>query len=175
MKAKKCTKCGEEKCSNDFSVRPDRRGGRKSSCKSCEKLYRQENIDRIRKKDRDYSEKNRDKIRAYSKTSRYRELERARDRKRRRPEVLKRAELSKKSTYMITDGQFVKIGVFTKGKIKNRLGDIQVGNPRKIELIAESSSNIEKLCHYKFEHLNVRGEWFKMDLELITFFTEHAV
>ena len=79
-----------------------------------------------------------------------------------------------KPTYLITDGEFLKVGVY-KGSLKTRLQGLQNGNPRKLKVLATSESNIEKLCHYEFEHLNVLNEWFKFDLKLITFFTENAV
>ncbi len=78
-----------------------------------------------------------------------------------------------KPTYLITDGEFLKIGVY-KGDLATRIHGLQNGNPRRLSVIATSSTNIEKLCHYEFDHLCVLNEWFKFDLSIVHYFTEHA-
>ena len=84
------------------------------------------------------------------------------------------ATKSRKHTYLVTDGEFVKIGTFSAGKLDSRLPTLQTGNPRKLKVLATSASNIERLCHYEFEDLNVLNEWFKFDLKIVHFVTEHA-
>jgi hypothetical protein len=68
------------------------------------------------------------------------------------------------------DSEFVKIG-YCAGEARARLGQLQVGNPLPLRLVSvkEGGKNIEALLHDRFEHLRVRGEWFKWDAELRDF------
>jgi len=163
--SKKCTKCGETKEPSDFGKNRAQKDGLQGTCKECRKTD-------ARNKDyaREYAKRWRSENPEKSKES----IKKANKRQQRKC-VLRNAKASDKHTYLITDGEFIKVGVFTGGKLDKRLEGIQNGNPRKLKVLATSESNIEKLCHYEFEHLNVLNEWFKLDLELITFFTENAV
>lgn len=71
--------------------------------------------------------------------------------------------------YFIQSGksEFVKIG-YCAGEPKMRLATLQVGNPEKLVLIAvkEGSKDDEARWHAMFDHLRVRGEWFRWDVEL---------
>ena len=150
MTEKKCSKCGEVKPLDGFGRDRHTKDGLRYNCKNC-----MNEVKRI------YRDKNKEKIR------------KSRSR-RARCNRLKEAEQSNRHTYLITDGHFLKVGSFTDGKLEQRLYTLQTGNPRKLRVLATSASNIEKLCHYEFEDLNVLNEWFKFDLKIVHFFTEHA-
>jgi hypothetical protein len=71
--------------------------------------------------------------------------------------------------YFIQSGRsdFVKVG-HCAGKPRARLGQLQVGNPEELRLIAvkEGGAREEAVFHERFAHLHVRGEWFRWDDEL---------
>ena len=158
--SKKCTKCKEIKELGEFGKNRAQKDGLSGTCRECRKSD-------VRCPDyhREYQKKWRNENKEYVKNA---------NKMANRRRILRSAKSSSKHTYLITDGEFIKVGVFTSGKLDKRLESIQNGNPRKLKVLATSESNIEKLCHYEFEHLNVLNEWFKLDLELITFFTENA-
>lgn len=68
--------------------------------------------------------------------------------------------------YLITDGEFYKIGI-AKAPIK-RLAELQIGNARELHLLdtaglsstAAPSTRIESKCHRQLIDRRVRGEWF---------------
>ena len=163
---KKCSKCGEEKPLDEFNKQKRNPDGLNYNCKEClradKKRWREANKDKIRRSRKKWNDANRDSRNLYN-------------REHHRRNTLQKASLSDRHTYLVSDGEFIKIGVFTAGKLSQRVQMLQNGNPRKLKVLATSASNIEKLCHYEFEDLNVLNEWFKMDLRLITFFTEQAV
>lgn len=66
--------------------------------------------------------------------------------------------------YFIRSGSFVKIG-YCAGDPKLRLGQLQVGNPEPLRLVAvkEGDQAAEARWHAMFDHLRVRGEWFRWD------------
>ena len=176
--SKKCSKCGEVKESEEFAKRSSAKDGLDSQCKGCNKSYRG-NAAAKRKQSlrrKEWAKTNPEKFAESQRRWRAENAEKSRGYKKRshRRKMLAKAELSGKHTYLVSDGDFVKIGVYTADKLQRRLDALQNGNPRKLKVLATSSSNIEKLCHYEFEHLNVLNEWFKLDLEIITFFTENA-
>ena len=80
-------------------------------------------------------------------------------------------ETSPKSfVYLITDGNFVKIGV--ADNIKNRLNGIQTGNPNKCKVIcaipckdSNSAFSLERKLHWEYRLRKKRGEWY----DLITY------
>lgn len=176
--SKKCSKCGDVKESEEFAKRSSAKDGLDSQCKGCHKLYR-DNADAKKKqglRNKAWRRNNPEKVAECQRKWRENNADKRREQLKRshRRKMLAEAELSDKHTYLVSDGEFIKIGVFTKGQLEGRLSSLQTGNPRKLTALATSSSNIEKLCHYEFEHLNVLNEWFKLDLEIITFFTENA-
>lgn len=79
--------------------------------------------------------------------------------------------------YFIQDGKgkggYIKIG---KAKnIKNRLESLQIGNPRKLTLMAaircktcKEALKIEKELHHRFRKHHIRGEWYDGFIELNT-------
>ena len=166
MDTKKCTKCGEIKELDQFFKNKRHKDGFQYDCKECrrvdQKSWKKANPEKVKAGRKRYKKSNPKKLAAIQRNCH-------------RKKILGKANKSTKHTYLITDGEFVKIGSFTDGKLDKRLSMLQTGNPRKLSVIATSASNVEKLCHYEFEHLGALGEWFKMDLEIITFFTENAV
>ena len=71
MPTKTCSKCKEEKDLSEFYKKKEASDGVKSACKVCtnkkEKEYREINRDKIRKKDKEYRETNKGKIKEYNK------------------------------------------------------------------------------------------------------------
>jgi DNA-binding XRE family transcriptional regulator len=62
--------------------------------------------------------------------------------------------------YFIKQGDYVKIG-FTN-RFKNRLNQLQVSSPIKLEVLAiiEGEKTNEKNMQEKFKHISTNGEWF---------------
>jgi hypothetical protein len=52
-----------------------------------------------------------------------------------------------------------------------RLGELQVSNPDLLEIVvAIRASNISEIqTHWAFSHLRLRGEWFRLGPDLLTF------
>lgn len=61
----------------------------------------------------------------------------------------------------------VKIG-YTDAEPAERLRQLQTGCPLELRLLASSpgTENDEADLHQQFQHLRIRGEWFKIDDEL---------
>ncbi len=59
--------------------------------------------------------------------------------------------------------RLVKIG-FTVGSVKERLSSLQTGSASELFLIAAvmGSEADEKALHRKYDHVRVRGEWFRL-------------
>ena len=70
--------------------------------------------------------------------------------------------------YIITDGQYYKIGM-TTGEAHKRMKEIQTMNPRKLEVIYQMEMNFpydyERLLHDLFKHKRLKGEWFELTKE----------
>lgn len=66
--------------------------------------------------------------------------------------------------YIVTDGEYVKIGQ-TKER-DHRLGQLQVGNPRKIVMLQEIETDdmdkTEQSLHFWYRKFHIRGEWFDL-------------
>lgn len=64
-------------------------------------------------------------------------------------------------TYVIGFHKTVKIGY---GSPLSRLCTLQIGNPRKLRVLAsiESSPRLERFLHRAFKGVRIRGEWFRM-------------
>lgn len=74
-------------------------------------------------------------------------------------------EYEKAITYLITDGEYVKIG--QSKKPKKRLLTFQPYNPRKLTLLAVFEHISESKAHSLFSNKHTNGEWYKFDLETI--------
>ena len=73
------------------------------------------------------------------------------------------------SIYFIKQGEYVKIG-YSAG-IKDRLKGLQTGSPEELEVLATEHGDklTEKWLHMLFEKQHYRGEWFKLDDELLNY------
>ena len=74
--------------------------------------------------------------------------------------------------YLIShEDKFLKIG-HTRN-INNRLSQLQVSTPIKLELInlIKGDVNLEKELHQKFKELRVNGEWFVYDAKILNYFS----
>jgi hypothetical protein len=72
-------------------------------------------------------------------------------------------------TYFISDGAAIKIGYSKQPGI--RIASLQTGTSARIEvlLVVPESVISEVAAHAKFDHLRIRGEWFKSDPEILGF------
>lgn len=76
---KKCTKCGEVKSLDDFSMCKRAKDGKRSHCKQCrlntQKKYREENPEKVAASNKKWQQKNKEKIAVYNKkyNKKYRE------------------------------------------------------------------------------------------------------
>lgn len=79
-----------------------------------------------------------------------------------RPMLVDYFDSKTKDLYFITDGEYIKIGVAIN--VKNRLDNMQVGNVRKLTLLAvcEYGEELEAIYHQKFKEEHIRGEWFRL-------------
>lgn len=80
---------------------------------------------------------------------------------------------AQRMTYLLTDGEFFKIG--TTLAPAERFGKVQLGNAREIVVVAMAIGDREKELHDLFDHLRVRGEWFKIDREIVSWFTDNGL
>lgn len=79
--------------------------------------------------------------------------------------------------YLITDGEFFKIGV-TKGDVEKRIKGLQTGSPNEITLVNYYESNnyrkVESWFHRKYKTKRMEGEWFYLDIEDVESFIVEA-
>lgn len=71
--------------------------------------------------------------------------------------------------YFITDGEAVKIG-FSQDVIR-RMGNMQTENARDLKLLTSIQGSIddEIAIQRRFRHLHIRGDWFRLEGDLIEF------
>lgn len=95
--------------------------------------------------------------------------------KERAPEDL---DLPQEAVYFIQAGMYVKIGRATRGRIHERLGELQIGNPFTLKIIASAvvhdATEAEAQLHRQWAHLRRRGEWFLLTPELYRFIDENT-
>ena len=72
--------------------------------------------------------------------------------------------------FIESESGHVKIG-YTRNNVNGRLAALQGGNPHKLFLRKTIEGDIvqENLIHKKFSHLRCKGEWFKLERDLIDF------
>lgn len=77
--------------------------------------------------------------------------------------------------YFITDGEYCKIGFAHNAR--KRIKDLQIGSARKLTLLATvpGGPDVEAIYHNTFKDLRVRGEWFRMAPELISFINANCL
>lgn len=65
-------------------------------------------------------------------------------------------------TYILSDTTAIKIGkTGSYNSLKNRIKDLQCGNPRKIRIIGGFYIDIELELHRKYSGFRLFGEWFE--------------
>ena len=75
-----------------------------------------------------------------------------------------------KEIYFVKSGDYVKIGL--SSNIKERLTDLQTGNPEPLELLysypikKHKPINIEQAHHYRFRKHHHYNEWFHLSDEI---------
>lgn len=76
-----------------------------------------------------------------------------------------RVEIKKGKIYLISDGQFVKIGG-TKNNLHKRVNELQTGNPRKLIILGSYNTSYllqtERLVQHEYKDLNILNEWFNL-------------
>jgi hypothetical protein len=71
--------------------------------------------------------------------------------------------------YFIQDeGGPIKIGK-TRGSAKERMHSLQIGNPRRLRLLATTAAHAEAALHRRFAADSISGEWFRPSTELVAF------
>jgi len=80
--------------------------------------------------------------------------------------VLKHKLDTKGMIYLVTDGEYTKIGA-TSYNIQKRLNELQTGNARKLHLLGcypvENKISTESFLHSLYKEKHILGEWFKLD------------
>jgi len=86
------------------------------------------------------------------------------------------------NVYFILDKKSNAVKIGKSNNIEERISDLQTGNsnPLIVENFIECKSEehsfeFEKELHKKFEHLNIRGEWFKYDSDLIDYIANASI
>ena len=78
--------------------------------------------------------------------------------------TIERAKTKHNFIYLITDGEFLKIGIAKD--VKSRLAKLQTGNARELKIIFQKEiknpNQLEKFLHSKYKSKNIRGEWFDL-------------
>jgi len=65
----------------------------------------------------------------------------------------------------------IKIGRSTRGRVRKRISSLQIGSPKKLEVlhIADASPPDEAILHKKFGQHRLSGEWFFAADEVLAF------
>lgn len=79
--------------------------------------------------------------------------------------------------YLLTDGEFYKIGV-TRGSIQKRISKLQTGNPNDITIVkyyqTEHPFKLESALHARHSHQRINNEWFDLTLDDVTSFNQEC-
>ena len=79
--------------------------------------------------------------------------------------------------YLLTDGEFFKIGV-TRGSIEKRIKKLQTGNPDNIAIVnyhlTEYPFKLESALHARHAHQRINNEWFDLSLNDVTSLTQEC-
>ncbi len=74
-------------------------------------------------------------------------------------------KLMKGYVYLLTDGEYYKIGV-TRGDIEKRIKKLQTGNPYDIVVVdyycTKHPFKIEQMLHARHSHQRMKNEWFEL-------------
>lgn len=87
---------------------------------------------------------------------------------------LRTVQMLKGHVYFLTDEVAVKIGFSMAPRLRQR--HLQGANHRPLRIIDTASAlpEDEHRIHKQFEHLHIRGEWFRMEPELMDFIEEYC-
>lgn len=85
------------------------------------------------------------------------------------PKILKDIDKQKKinrgTIYLVTDGQYTKIGATTYN-VEKRRNELQVGNPRQLNIIGKYATKNrfiqEQKLHLEYSAKHILGEWFEL-------------
>ena len=87
------------------------------------------------------------------------------------------AQLMKGYVYLLTDGEFFKIGV-TRGSIEKRIKKLQTGNPDNITIVnyhlTEYPFKLESALHARHAHQRINNEWFDLNVNDVTNFKQEC-
>lgn len=79
--------------------------------------------------------------------------------------------------YLSGGGWALKVGFTSDSDIRNRLSQLQTGNPNKLHVKyvfqfkdAEMARSVERLVHWKLQKSRLNGEWFEASPESEKFF-----
>lgn len=79
--------------------------------------------------------------------------------------------------YLLTDGEFFKIGV-TRGSIEKRIKKLQTGNPGNIAIVnyhlTEYPFKLESALHARHAYQRINNEWFDLNLNDVTNFKQEC-
>lgn len=85
--------------------------------------------------------------------------------------------MQKGYVYLLTDGEFFKIGV-TRSSIEKRIKKLQTGNADTISIKQYYQTDIpfklEKALHTMHANQRVNNEWFSLSLDDVTNFTDEC-
>ena len=79
--------------------------------------------------------------------------------------------------YLLTDGEFFKIGV-TRGSIEKRIKKLQTGNPDNIVIVnyhlTEYPFKLESVLHARHAYQRINNEWFNLSLNDVKNFKQEC-
>lgn len=80
--------------------------------------------------------------------------------------------------YLITDGEFFKIGR-TKKDVDKRLRELQTGNSSELQVLysvkVKNASQVEATMHRKYNHCKQINEWFDLSSDNISSFEKDCL
>lgn len=86
------------------------------------------------------------------------------------------------NVYFILDEKSAAVKIGKSNNIEERLSDLQTGNSNLLTVehfieckSEEHSFELEKKLHKKFEHLHIKGEWFKYDPDLFNYINNESI
>lgn len=165
---KQCSRCKEEKATNEFYKGKSSKDGLRSYCKKCTKQYYQNNKEKIKEKMREYrqSKKGKETRRIYFQSEKGREIKKRSDKKYHQTKKWK--EVKRKADQKYRQGKGIpRIRINGKEKnISRYLMEQEIGRELlPTEIVHHKDGNpfnntIEnlQLCENQLEHMNIHRE-----------------
>lgn len=77
--------------------------------------------------------------------------------------------------FVVEEDNYSMVKIGTTVNLKQRLRDLQTGNPRELKIVAviDGDSTVESLLKYRFKDYCINREWFRLDGELLQFIKPH--